>query len=142
MSAEPDSTISRDLEVVRALYEEWERGDVTSSEWADPQIEVLFADGPNPGSWRGLSGLAEGWRDVLNAWEHFRPEVDCYRTLEDGSILVLVRWHGRGKRSGVQVGETGAAGAQLFELVAGKVTRLVTYLDRERALSDLNVSDS
>jgi hypothetical protein len=129
------------LDLVRSIYADWERGDSTSSGWAHPQIEVVFADGPNPGSWTGLAGLAEGWLDVLRAWEHFHPAVDQYRELEDGQILVLVRWRGRGKRSGVQVGETGAKGAQLFRLGGGMVRRLVTYLDRERAFADLGVSE-
>jgi ketosteroid isomerase-like protein len=133
--------MSENLDLIRSLYADWERGDVTSSEWADPQIEVVFADGPNPGSWSGLTGLAEGWRDVLSAWEHFHPQVDQYRELDHERILVLVRWHGRGKRSRVQVGETRATGAQLFHLGAGKVTRLVTYLDRERALADLGLKE-
>jgi ketosteroid isomerase-like protein len=133
--------VSANLDVVRALYAEWERGDVSSSDWAHPQIEVEFADGPNPGRWSGLAGLTAGWREVLNAWEHFHPEVERYRELDDERILVLVRWHGRGKRSGVQVGETRARGAQLFHLSAGKVSRLVTYLDRQRALAELALKE-
>jgi hypothetical protein len=131
--------MSENLDLVRSIYADWERGDSSSSEWADPQIEVVFADGPNPGSWSGLGGLAAGWRDVLGAWDHFHPEVEQYRELDDGRLLVLVRWHGRGKKSGVQIGETGAKGAQLFDLVAGRVRRLVTYLDRNRALADLGL---
>jgi ketosteroid isomerase-like protein len=131
--------MGENLDVVRALYAEWERGDVSSSDWAHPQIEVVFADGPNPGTWKGLTGLTAGWREVLNAWEHFHPEVERYEQLDGERVLVLVRWHGRGKRSGVQVGETRALGAQLFHLQGGKVDRLVTYLERERALADLEL---
>jgi ketosteroid isomerase-like protein len=134
-------TASKNLDLVRSIYADWERGDATSSGWAHPQIEVVFADGPNPGSWTGLAGLAEGWRDVLSAWEHFHPKVDQYRELDDERILVLVRWRGVGKRSKVQVGETGAKGAHLFHLGDGKVRRLVTYLDGERALADLGVKE-
>jgi len=130
---------SANLDLVRSIYAAWERGDATSSGWAHPQIEVVFADGPNPGSWRGLAGLAEGWVDVPREWEHFHPEVDQYRELDSERILVLVRWHGRGKRSFVQVGETGARGAHLFRLDGDKVTRLVTYLDADRALADLGL---
>ncbi|TMK97822.1 MAG: hypothetical protein E6G34_08995 [Actinobacteria bacterium] len=137
----PDHATSANLELVRSIYAQWERGDVSSSEWAHPLISVVFADGPNPGSWTGLAGLAEGWVDVLKEWEHFHPEVEQYRELDSERILVLVRWHGRGKRSGVQVGETGAKGAHLFHLSANKVTRLVTYLDRERALAEVGLQE-
>jgi hypothetical protein len=133
--------MSENLDLVRSIYADWERGDVSSSEWAHPLISVVFADGPNPGSWSGLAGLVEGWVDVLREWDHFHPEVDQYRELDSQRVLVLVRWHGRGKRSKVQVAETGAKGAQLFDLAEGKVTRLVTYLDRERALADLGLKE-
>jgi ketosteroid isomerase-like protein len=136
----PDRATSANLELVRSLYSRWQRGDVSSSDWVHPQIEVVFADGPNPGTWRGLSGLTAGWREVLNAWEHFHPEVERYEELDDARILVLVRWHGRGKRSGVQVAETGALGAQLLHIAAGRVDRLVTYLERERAFADLGIN--
>jgi hypothetical protein len=131
---------SANVELVRSIYADWEHGDASSDEWAQRDIEVVFADGPAPGTWSGLAGLAEGWRDVLNAWEEFRVEVEQYRELDDERILVLVRWRGRGKRSGVDVGETGAKGAQLFCLGDGEVTRLVTYMDRDRAFTDLGLA--
>lgn len=132
-------TDTPNVQLVRSIYADWERADVRSSDWADPQIEVVFADGPSPGTWTGLAGLAEGWVEVLSAWEQFHPEVERYRELDDERILALVRWHGRGKRSGVQVSETGAKGAQLFHLSDGKVRRLVTFLKRDRALAELGL---
>jgi hypothetical protein len=46
-----------------------ERGDYSSAEWAHPEIEFVLADGPDPGSWTGLVGVAEGWRDRLDELE-------------------------------------------------------------------------
>jgi hypothetical protein len=38
------------MEPVRLIYADWKRGDFRSTAWADPELEVVFADGPTPGS--------------------------------------------------------------------------------------------
>ena len=131
MSASPN------LDLVRSIYAAWERGDFSSAEWADPEIDFAFADGPEPGSWRGLAGMAEGYRDWLRAWEDFRAEPEEYLVIDDERILVLVRNSGRGRTSGLEVESHSVA--NLFHLRGGKVTRIVVYLDRGRALADLGL---
>ena len=118
----------------------WKDGDWTSVDWADPEIEYEIADGPAPGRWTGLRGLEEGWRNILGAWENFRIEADEYRQLDAERILVFHRWSGRGKTSGVELGQISAKGAGLFHIRSGKVTRAVTYFDRDRALADVGLA--
>jgi ketosteroid isomerase-like protein len=130
---------SANLNLVRSIFAAWERGDYSSAEWADPEIELVFADGPSPGTWTGLAGLAEGWRGVLSAWEEYRHEADEYRELDDERVLVLHHWSGRGKTSGLEVGQMRAQAAILFHVRDDKVTRLVGYFDRERALAELGL---
>ena len=50
------------VELVRSICSVWARGDYRSSEWADPGIDFVIADGPAPGEWSGAAGMAEGWR--------------------------------------------------------------------------------
>jgi hypothetical protein len=67
---------SVNLDLVRSIYAEWERGDFGSAEWADPEIEFVFADGPEPGSYKGLAGMAKAMRGWLSAWEDLRQEPE------------------------------------------------------------------
>lgn len=131
---------SANLDLVRSIYGAWERGDFSSGEWADPEIEWVSADGPSPGSWKGLDGMAEGWREWLSAWEEFRIEVEEYRELDEERVLVLPRVSGRGKSSGLELGQMWTQGAALFHIPEGRVTRFVFYWDRERALGDLGLA--
>jgi ketosteroid isomerase-like protein len=73
---------SANLELVRSIYAAWERGDYSSSEWTHPEIEWEMACGPAPGSWRGLAGMAEAFRDFLSAWDDWRVEAEEYLELD------------------------------------------------------------
>ena len=128
---------SPNVQLTRSLFAAWERGEYDSVEWAHPEIEWVMADGPAPGSWTGVAGMAEGFRDMINAWEDIRVEADEHRELDHERVLVVFRRSGRGKASGVELGQLWTKGAALFHLRAGKVTRLVLYWDLDRALADL-----
>jgi ketosteroid isomerase-like protein len=128
------------VDLVRSIYAAWERGDWSSADWAHTDIELVMADGPSPGSWRGLAGMAEGWRDFLSNFEGYRIEAEEYRELDDQRILVPSHRRGRGKASGLDLGEM-RSGAVLFHVRDGKITKLVGYFDRDRALADLGLSE-
>ena len=131
------------VEVVRPIYAAWERGDFSSAEWAHPEIELVAHDGPAPGTWKGVAGMAESWRDFLSTWEEYRVEVEEYRELDDERVLVLMLHCGRGKTSGLEVGQIGTkrAGANLLHVRDGRVTRLVLYWAREHALEALGLRE-
>jgi len=131
---------SANLDLVRSIYAAWERGDFSSTEWAHPEIEFAVAEGPSPGLWKGRAGMADGSRDFLRAWEEYRMEAERYRELDGELVLVLDRCRGRGKASGLETGPMRHKGAVLFHISGGKVTRLVVYYDRGRALADLGLA--
>jgi hypothetical protein len=93
------------VDLVQSLYAAWELGDYRSWDWADPEIEFVAADGPAPGSWTGLPGLMQGVRSFLNAWEDYRIEAVEYRELDGERVLVLHNARGRGKTSGLELGQ-------------------------------------
>jgi ketosteroid isomerase-like protein len=130
---------SANLDLVRSIYADWERGDYGSTDWAHPEMEYVIADGPSPGVWRGPAEMANGTRELLSAWDDWRGEAEEYRELDDERVLVLTRFRGRGKASGVALGEIGATGASLWHVRDDRVQRLVTYFNRDRALADLGL---
>jgi ketosteroid isomerase-like protein len=137
---QPRSMSSANLDLVRSILAAWERGDFSATDWAHPEIEWVFADGPEPGTWKGLSGMAKAHREWVAAWEDLRIVVEEYRELDDERVLVLVHLTGRGKTSGLEIGQVRAKGADLFRVWGGKVARLVLYMDRERALADFGLA--
>jgi hypothetical protein len=127
------------VDLVRSIYADWERGDFGDVESAHPEIELVFADGPTPGSWTGIESATVAWRDFLRTWVEYRVEAGEYLELDNGRVLVLDHERGSGKLSGLDIGDIKAKGASLFRIRYGKVTRLVIYWDRDRALADLGL---
>jgi ketosteroid isomerase-like protein len=134
--------MSENLDLVKSIYAGWEKGDFTSAAWADPEIEFVMHGGLNPGTWTGIEEMAEMWAAMLRAWENLRAVPEEIHELEGDRVLVFLRNEGRGKGSGIDIHGISAKSANLFTVRGGKVTRLVLYWDRDRAIADLGLTDS
>jgi ketosteroid isomerase-like protein len=133
--------MSENLDLVRSIYADWERGDFSSIDWAHPEIEYVIADGPVPGRWTGVDGMLDSTREFMGACEDFRMEASECRELDDERVLVLDHYSGRGKTSGLEVGQTRAEAASPFQIRDGKVVKLALYWDRERAFAHLGLEE-
>jgi len=134
--------VSENLVLVRSILAAWERGEFTvSARWAHPDIEFVMTDGPEPGRWFGRAGTEEGGRTVLAPFTDARIEAEEYRELDGERVLVFVRNSGRGKTSGLAIEQMHVKAADVFHVRDGKVTRLVAYWDRDRALADLGLEE-
>jgi ketosteroid isomerase-like protein len=129
--------MSANLDLVRSIYADWERGDFRRVDWADPEIELVRPEAPNGAVLKGLASTAVGWRNWLSAWDDYHAGADEYRVIDDERVLVLGRMRGRGRISGAK-GETETA--NLFHIREGKVTRLVLYQNRDHAFADLGLA--
>jgi ketosteroid isomerase-like protein len=135
--------VSKNLDLVRSIYAAWERGDYSSAEWAHPEIEyvILRAAGFPPSSAKGRTAMRDTARANIEIWAQLRIAAEEFRELDSERVLVLDDVSGRGKRSGLEIGQFGASGAHLFHLRGGMVTRLVVFPDRDRALADLGLKE-
>ena len=136
--------MSANLDLVRSIYADWERGDFSRADWADPEIQytIVGIGALLDGTWKGPRGMAEGARATIEVGEDYRLEGERYRELDGERVLVLDRRSGRGKGSGIEFGASTllpSAGAHLFDVRDGKVTKLVVYWNRDRALADLGL---
>jgi len=66
-------------------------------------------------------------------------EAEEYRELDSERVLVLSHVIARGKASGLELGQMQSKSANLFHVGGGKVSRVVIYLDRERAFAELGL---
>jgi ketosteroid isomerase-like protein len=132
--------MSENVDLVRAIFAGWERGDFSSVEWAHPEIEFVTDEEP-PQPQRGVARMADSWRDVLSSWDQYRLEAEEYRDLDSERVLVFLQAHGHGKTSGVELGQMHSQGAAMFHIREGVVTRLASYTSRARAFADLGLAE-
>jgi ketosteroid isomerase-like protein len=128
---------SANLELVRSILADWERGDYSSAEWAHPDIEYVLDGGPDAGRTTGARAMARSYATFLSSWREWRLEVEEYRELDGERVLALIRGGGRGKTSGLKVEYEGAL---LFHVRDAVVTEVVNYTHRQRALADLGLA--
>jgi ketosteroid isomerase-like protein len=128
------------VEIVRRLYEHWERGDFSHADYFDPQVEHSRIGAETPdmeGRWRGLDGFSAAFREYLRAFSDLRINAERIIDLGDGRVLGLARHTARGKLSGApiehQLGD-------LFTLREGRIVRYDSYWDTAEALEAAGLS--
>ena len=124
------------VEIVRSIYRAVERGDYSSSEWADPDIEFVAPHEERP--LRGVEAMQRSWRDFLTAWKDFKAEPE--EIIDAGEQVLVVEKVGvRGRGSGAPA--EGLRSASLFTFRDGRVVRLVEYMDRAEALEAVGLRE-
>jgi hypothetical protein len=104
-------------------------------------MEFVYVDGPEPTSGRGHAAMWAAWRSVLSAWQDHRATAEEYRELADGGILAFTTFGGRGHASGIELPRGLARGASVMYVRDARVTKVVLYMNRDRALADLELEE-
>lgn len=132
---------STNLDLVRSIYADWERGDYTDVSWADGGIEyVMAADGPDPSVSRGVQGMADAFRGMLRAWSDWRVTADDFIAVDEERVLVPFHFTARGRASGLEASRLHAGGASLFHARGRQIIRIVQYFSRDRAFADCGLA--
>jgi ketosteroid isomerase-like protein len=120
------------VEIVRRVYAEWERGSFRTTEAFDPEVHVIwvnqiFVTGSET---RGIDALGRAMQEFLSAWEDATATAGEF--LDGGEHVVVENvWRARGKTSGIEVE---APLWSVWTLVGGRATRVVHHDDRAQAL--------
>jgi uncharacterized protein len=125
---------AENVEIVRTLIEEWNRGDVDALiaratedfEWHPALVESVEGE-----AFRGHDGFREflsGWKET---WESWDLEAEELRDLGE-QVLALTRVRARGRGSGLEIDQPFA---HLFEFRDRQVCRGQTFFDRDEAVA-------
>jgi ketosteroid isomerase-like protein len=133
--------MSENLDLIRSIYANWERGDWSATDWADPELEFVMVDQPGAREGKGVAATAEVWREFLSTWEGYRIEAREYRELDAERVLVLLQAFGRSASAGLdlEAAARGTRGANVFRIRDGRVIRLDAYFYEKNAFADLGL---
>jgi ketosteroid isomerase-like protein len=127
------------VEIVRLMYEAWQRGDFEGSlSYFHPEVRwVEPPDNPGGRTRQGHEGVAGAVSTWTGVFEDYRYEV---RELIDlGDKVLLTAWQsGRGKASGAPVSEENFC---VFTLRDGKIIRQEMFRQRSQALEAAGLSE-
>jgi ketosteroid isomerase-like protein len=127
------------VEIVRRLFAEWERGNFWTGDYFDPDVRVTWVDpilAPRPET-RGIAELTEGMVDFLGTWDRLTATAE--EVIDAGDRVVTVElWRGRGKASRAT---TEVRQGSVLTISRGKVRRMVVYRDPADALEAAGLSE-
>jgi uncharacterized protein len=134
MAHQSTDTVRRaNVEALRPVYVEWGRGNwrarfdvyAPDYEWGwSAEFPGRRNVAPDPG------GRSERLREWLSPWEDWRCEAEEFVAAGE-FVVVLTRYTGQGKESGLAVN---VQGAHLWTMRDGKAIRLEVFSSREKAL--------
>jgi ketosteroid isomerase-like protein len=124
------------VDVVKGIFHAWERGDFSSVDWADPDIEFSIP-GPDTHVYRGVEAMGRAWAEWLNAFDEFSVLGEEFH--EAGNkVVVRQLFRGKGKGSGIPIDRI--PGAAVFTLRDGKVIRFEGHITLEGAMASAGLA--
>ena len=139
----------KNVEIVRALYDAWGRGDLEELfGFYDPGVEwdMTHSLVPDMGVYHGRDGVSEFFREWLAFLPEYHAEPQQFIDADE-SVVVRVRHGGRSRGSTVGGVDTPAYHSemprfwQVFRLRDGRVVRVEIYRDEAEALEAVGLRD-
>jgi ketosteroid isomerase-like protein len=122
------------VEIVRSIYADWERGDFSRIDWADADIEWQL---PNERPVRGVAAMARQWAEWMGAWDDIALSPESFHDRGD-RVVGVHSFRAQGKRSGIPADNFLVA--CVFTLRDGKVVSLILYSNKAAAIEAAGLS--
>jgi ketosteroid isomerase-like protein len=125
------------VEIVKRVIDAVNRRDLDAyDDLVTPDFEWFVPRTVEGDGYLGREGTESYFGEISDTWEEFRAIAEEYRDLGD-RVLLLGRFEGRGKGSGVPVD---APMAVVYDFRDGKISRSRVYLDHGEALRAAGLS--
>jgi ketosteroid isomerase-like protein len=129
----------KNVELVRRVYELWNRGQL------DVAVEMLDQDVvwngyvhlPDSEPRRGVAEVQQWAGDFAEAWGEIQVEIERLEDVGDGRVLALVRMMGRGRGSGAAV--VSGVDGHVWTVCDGKVAAVRMWQGAQPALDSLGL---
>ena len=120
------------VEIVRAAYEAFERGDLPAvSQLHDPAIEwQTSAEDPDAATHRGRVAVRRDIESYMETFPGLRADLEDCVEAPGGRVLATVRYTGRARASGIDMDWRQAL---VYTLRGGLIVRAEEYFDRAEA---------
>ena len=131
--------MSANLDLVRSIYADWERGDFTSARWAlHPEIEWIIArEHPDARTLIGRDAVTEYRREWQKTMPDMRLDLDRILDIED-KVVTIGTAHGTGIGSGADVRVPLALVCTIRD---GLIGRAEEYLNPAEALKAVGLTE-
>ena len=129
------------VEVVRAVWEAWERGDMTALfALYDPEIvwDMTHAGGDLSAEHHGHEGVKTMFRAWTEPFDSYHAHAEEFIEVGE-AVVVRLRQGGRGRQSGVEVEMPPYW--QVYRVKDGLVSQIVVYLNEADALNAVELEE-
>jgi ketosteroid isomerase-like protein len=130
------------VERVARAFEGFNRGDIDAVvALCDPGVEWLPpTDLPDFAAHHGHEGVRQATADMLDAFRGLRADPE--RMIDVGDqVVVVFRWSGIGKGSGLPMAFADAEQAGVFDMRNGKAVRVAWFTSPQEALEAVGLSE-
>jgi ketosteroid isomerase-like protein len=126
------------VEIVRAGFEAWNRGDMDAfAEVHHPDVVLLAVEGwPEPGPYVGRDTLMRQFEQMRSTWDADNLEAISDFIDVGDRVVMRISWDAVGQGPGFNIEVT-----QVFTVRKGKIIRIEIFWDHAQALEAVGLSE-